>query len=293
MMPEVDRAAASRAAVAARRGRAELKQRLRDGELSPLRVLELSQEGSALASSLRITEFIEALPAIGRVKRERILEELAISERKRLGGLGRQQRARLEHWLRERKGTNQERPILTVLAGPTAVGKGTVVNYLLEHYPEVKLSISATTRDPRPGEIDGQHYYFVTQEGFDRMLAQNDLLEWATVHGVNRYGTPRGPVYDEAGAGRLVLLEIDLQGARQVRAAEPSAKLVFLAPPNWDELVRRLEGRGTEDKEERQRRLATARVEMAAADEFDVVIVNDDVERAAKELVEVMRGRND
>src|SRR6478735_1174632 len=177
---------------------------------------------------------------------------------------------------------------LTVLAGPTAVGKGTVSADVRARFPQVWLSVSATTRSPRPGEIDGVHYHFVGADEFDRMVAAGDLLEWAVVHGRNRYGTPRGPVEARLAAGEPALLEIDLQGARQVRESMPDARFVFLAPPSFAELVRRLVGRGTEDAEERERRLETARVELAAEPEFDHVVVNDDVHRATDELVRVM-----
>jgi guanylate kinase len=177
---------------------------------------------------------------------------------------------------------------LTVLAGPTAVGKGTVSADLRARYPQVWLSVSATTRAARPGEIDGVHYRFVSNETFDSMVAHGELLEWAIVHGQNRYGTPRGPVEQRLAAGQPALLEIDLQGARQVRETMPDARFVFLAPPSWEELERRLVGRGTEDAAERERRLATARVELAAESEFDHVIVNDDVRRATDELIQVM-----
>ena len=178
---------------------------------------------------------------------------------------------------------------LTVLAGPTAVGKGTVAAYVREHHPDIWLSVSATTRRPRPDEVDGRHYHFMTNEHFGRMVDQGELLEWATVHGRAQYGTPRGPVESALADGRPALLEIDLQGARQVRETMPDALFVFLAPPSWDELVRRLVGRGTETEEEREVRLTTARAELAAAEEFDVTIVNDDVRRAADELVSLMR----
>ncbi|NHA69656.1 guanylate kinase [Phycicoccus flavus] len=174
---------------------------------------------------------------------------------------------------------------LTVLAGPTAVGKGTVAAYVREHHPEIWLSVSATTRRPRPGEVDGVHYHFVSEDRFEEMVAAGELLEWAVVHGRARYGTPRAPVEEVLAAGRPALLEIDLQGARQVRRTMPDAFFVFLAPPSWDELVRRLVGRGTEDEEERAARLETARTELAAAAEFDVTVVNDDVRRAAEDLV--------
>jgi guanylate kinase len=177
---------------------------------------------------------------------------------------------------------------LTVLAGPTAVGKGTVSADIRARYPEVWLSVSATTRPPRPGEIDGVHYHFVGPEAFAEMVARGELLEWAVVHGRNSYGTPRQPVLEHLRAGVPALLEIDLAGARQVRLAMPDARFVFLAPPSFDELERRLVGRGTESAEERERRLQTARIELAAASEFDHIIVNDDVRRATDELIEVM-----
>ncbi len=177
---------------------------------------------------------------------------------------------------------------LTVLAGPTAVGKGTVSADVRTRYPEVWLSVSATTRAPRPGEVHGKHYWFVDEAEFDRMVADGDLLEWAVVHGRHRYGTPRRPVEEALAQGRPALLEIDLQGARQVRATMPAALFVFLAPPSFDELVRRLVGRGTEDAEERERRLTTARTEMAAETEFDVTIVNADVRQATDDLVHCM-----
>jgi guanylate kinase len=148
--------------------------------------------------------------------------------------------------------------------------------------------VSATTRRPRPGERDGEHYHFVDEGTFDAMIAAGELLEWAVVHGRHRYGTPRRAVDEALLAGRPALLEIDLQGARQVRASMPDALFVFLAPPSWDELVRRLVGRGTETAAERERRLDTARLEMAAEPEFDVTIVNDDVHRATDELVQCM-----
>lgn len=181
---------------------------------------------------------------------------------------------------------------VTVLAGPTAVGKGTVSAAIRARYPQIWLSVSATTRAPRPGEVDGVHYRFVGEEEFSRLIEDGQMLEWAVVHGRNKYGTPRGPVEEKVAEGRPVLLEIDLAGARQVRESLPEARFVFLAPPDWDTLVRRLVGRGTEDEEERERRLATARVELAAEDEFDVTIVNDSVDRAADELARLL-GVND
>ncbi|HEY9496463.1 MAG TPA: guanylate kinase [Intrasporangium sp.] len=185
--------------------------------------------------------------------------------------------------------TPREPGRLTVLAGPTAVGKGTIAAYVRTHFPGVWFSVSMTTRKPRPGEVDGVHYHFVDNQEFDRLVAAGEFLEHAVVHGFAQYGTPRGPVERAIREGKDALLEIDLQGARQVRDTWPDALFVFLEPPNWEELVRRLVGRGTEDEAERTRRLDTARAELAARAEFDKVIVNDDVRRASEELVSLMR----
>ncbi|WP_110588922.1 guanylate kinase [Microbacterium suaedae] len=291
--PEVDRVAASRKAVAARRARASLKRDLATRVVTPQEVLRRAvADSSSAAGTLRVPEFLTSLPAIGEGKRDRILAELQISPVKRLGGLGSRQRDALRGWLDDRSPEPEPRPgrsSLVVLAGPTAVGKGTVATHIRENHPDVLLSVSATTRAPRPGEENGRHYYFVDDAEFDRMVAEHELLEWATVHGTHRYGTPRGPIDRALAEGRSVLLEIDMQGAFQVRASEPRATLVFLLPPTWDELVSRLVGRGTEDEEERARRLRTARAELAAQGEFDYRIVNEDVADAARQVVDLMQ----
>jgi guanylate kinase len=173
---------------------------------------------------------------------------------------------------------------LTVLSGPSGVGKSTVAAELRRCSPEIWISVSVTTRSPRPGEVSGREYYFADDREFDRMVAAGELLEWAEFAG-NKYGTPREPVRRRIEAGLPTLLEIDLAGARQVRRAMPDALLVFLAPPSWEELVRRLTKRGTEAPEAVERRLEVAREELAAADEFDITLVNTSVEEVCRQMV--------
>jgi guanylate kinase len=291
--PEVDRVAASRRAVAARRERAALKKDVAMRVITPQELLRRAlADPASPAGAMRVPEFLTAIPAIGEGKRDRILHDLEISPVKRLGGLGSRQREDLRQFLDARWPEVEPRggrSRLVVLAGPTAVGKGTVAAHIKAHHPEIVLSVSATTRAPRPGEVDGEHYFFVDDAQFDRMIQGGELLEHATVHNAYRYGTPRGPIEKALEAGRTVLLEIDLQGARQVREADPSATLVFLLPPSWDELVQRLVGRGTEDAAERARRLRTAKTELASQGEFDYRVVNDDVGRAADEVARLAR----
>jgi len=179
-------------------------------------------------------------------------------------------------------------PKLLVIAGPTAVGKGTVARRILETNSDIVLSVSATTRQPRKGEVDGESYFFLSDAEFDRLIESGEMLEFAVVHGTHRYGTPRQPVLAAIEAGKNVLLEIDIQGASQVKEQMPEAITVFIAPPSWDELVRRLEGRGTEDSVEMERRLATARIELQAQGQFDHVVINDDVAKCAQSVVELL-----
>lgn len=177
---------------------------------------------------------------------------------------------------------------ITVISGPTAVGKGTVVSALRRRCPDLWVSVSATTRRPRPGERDGLDYLFVSEAEFDELIASDGFLEWATVHGRHRYGTPAAPVHAAVAAGRRVILEIDLQGAREAKAKLPGVLSIFLSPPSWEILVGRLVGRGTENEEARASRLETARAEMATAEEFDRVIVNEDLGTTVQVLVDLL-----
>jgi guanylate kinase len=178
---------------------------------------------------------------------------------------------------------------LLVVAGPTAVGKGTVVDYILKNYSNFHISVSATTREPRPGEVDGKSYYFVSHEEFEAQIKAGQMLEYAVVHGDNKYGTPRKPVEDALDRGEHVILEIDIQGARQVKQAMPEAISIFIAPPSWEVLVERLQARGTETAIEQQKRLETAKSELASQGEFDHVVINDEVARCAAEVVELLK----
>jgi guanylate kinase len=187
----------------------------------------------------------------------------------------------------------QQRGRLVVLAGPSGVGKTSVVNEVRAQYPDLWFSVSATTRQRRPGEVHGRDYQFVSPAEFDRMIADGELLEWADIHGgTHRSGTPRAPVEQRVAAGLPALIEVDLNGARALRTAVPEAFLVFLAPPSWDDLVDRLVGRGTEPPDVVQRRLQTAKEEIAAQEEFDAVVVNTDVRSAARELLTLVLGNS-
>ena len=193
-------------------------------------------------------------------------------------------------------GGEPHRPVahgrVVVLSGPSAVGKSSVVRRLREQVPDLRFSVSATTRAPRPGEVDGVDYHFVSPGEFQQLIDRGDLLEWADIHGgLHRSGTLAAPVAKAADAGHPVLIEVDLAGAKAVKKAMPAAVTVFLAPPSWEALEQRLAGRGTETPAVMARRLATARAELAAQGEFDVVVVNSQLESACAELVSLLVGK--
>jgi guanylate kinase len=172
---------------------------------------------------------------------------------------------------------------LIVFTGPSGVGKGTLLRSLLRRHPELYFSISVTTRSPRPGEVDGQHYYFVTRPQFEQMVVEGELLEWAEFAG-NCYGTPRRPVKQQIEKGRSVVLEIELEGARQIHQTFPDALRVFILPPSLEELENRLRDRAQDSEQAILRRLRRAKAELEAASEFDVQIINDDLEKALDRL---------
>ncbi len=274
------RAQALAAARAVRQERALLRAALKSGATDGAALIAQSGEDDTW-HGVRVRWLLESLPGIGPVRAAALMERAGIAPSRRLGGLSQRQRAAIAAAVASRRPALSP---LVVVSGPSGVGKSTVVRAALELVPEAWLSVSTTTRPARPGEVDGRDYFFVSDEEFTRMQAQGELLESATFAG-NRYGTPRGPVAEHRAAGHPVLLEIEVQGARQVRASAPDAVLVFLAPPSWEVLKQRLVGRGTETDDSVARRLQHAEDELAAQGEFDAVVVNTDVREAAESLV--------
>jgi guanylate kinase len=267
------------AATAARRARALIKEKLRSSEVS---VFDVINSAEPALQKMRVRELLESVPGVGRLRATAIMERAKISPTRRVAGLGRIQISQLRGELAMSK-VDPKRGILVVMSGPGGVGKSTITREL-RNDPRFWISVSATTRDPRPGEREGFDYYFYNDTKFDQMIAQSQFLEWAEFAGA-RYGTPKEPIEHWLDLGKNVLLEIEIEGARQVRRVDPKAILVFIAPPSWEALKERLLGRGTDSLERQAARLALAEIEMAAASEFDHILVNHEVGPLIEELV--------
>ena len=274
-----ERAAAMAAATAARRARALIKEKLRSSEVS---VFDVINSAEPALQKMRVRELLESVPGVGPLRATAIMERAKISPTRRVAGLGRIQISQLRGELAMSK-VDPKRGILVVMSGPGGVGKSTITREL-RNDPRFWISVSATTRDPRPGEREGFDYYFYNDTKFDQMIAQSQFLEWAEFAGA-RYGTPKEPIEHWLDLGKNVLLEIEIEGARQVRRVDPKAILVFIAPPSWEALKERLIGRGTDSPERQAARLALAEIEMAAESEFDHILVNHEVGPLIEELV--------
>ena len=280
LTPEARSAALEKAKVSRKR-RAQVKNQVKSGELSIAEVLDLAKSDEIVAK-MRVLELLESKSGVGKVRGAALLDKLKISRTRRIQGLGRLQ---AEEILREFPSlTSTVRGKLVVLSGPGGVGKSTVAKELKRSSPFV-VSVSATTRAPRFNEVDGVDYHFLSNEEFDKSVKRNEFLEWAEFAG-SKYGTPSAPVLKAMADGHSVLLEIEISGAKQVKKKMPEAILVFLEPPTWEELVARLEGRGTDSAERRAARLALAQDEMAAASFFDKIVVNDQVEKVVARLID-------
>ena len=274
-----ERRAALLKAKESRQLRAEIKRQIAVGELN---IFDAINDPRESIRRMRVIDLLSALPGVGKARATLIMERRNISPTRRIGGLGQLQLRALGKELAVAK-VEPTRGNLIVISGPGGVGKSTITA-ALRGDPRFWISVSATTREPREGERAGIDYFFYSHERFQEMIESGEFLEWAEFAG-NHYGTPKTPVEEWRTMGKHVILEIEIDGARQVRSHEGGATLIFIAPPSWDELVRRLTGRGTDSPERRAARLALAEEEMAAAGEFDAVLVNENVDSLIQQLV--------
>ena len=272
------RSAALAKAKESRQVRSAAKTKIKSGDLSLSDVFTLAEKDSFIAK-MRVFELLASLNGVGKIRATAIMERLNISPTRRIQGLGKHQISAL----RSEFSPAQSRGKLIVLSGPGGVGKSTIAAYIREH-GTFWVSVSSTTRQPRVNEKNGVEYYFLTEEEFDQEITKNHFLEWAHFAGA-RYGTPREPVEQELSAGKNVLLEIDIEGAKQVKLHAPEAILVFLEPPSWEELVSRLERRATDSPQRRAERLQLAQEELATASFFDHRLINDQVENVVQKLL--------
>jgi len=262
-----------------RKERAEVKSSIARSEIT---IFDAINDHRESIRRMRVIDLLAAVPGVGKSRAANIMERRAISPTRRIGGLGPLQLMALRKELAVGK-TDPVRGNLIVLSGPGGVGKSTITS-ALRGDPRFWVSVSATTREPRPNEKEGVDYFFYSEEKFQTMIDAGEFLEWAEFAG-SRYGTPRIPVDEWRNVGKHVILEIEIDGARQVRKSDPTSRSVFIAPPDWDELVRRLTSRGTDSPERRAARLALAEAEMAAASEFDFTLVNDQVDTLIARLI--------
>ncbi len=278
------RTAAAAKAVKARRERSEIKDLLASGKIS---IFDLFADKRESITRMKLSDALKAVPGVGVKRVDQIFMKTGISKSRRIAGVGRKQLEQLRQELLLMK-TLPQPGNLIVVSGPSGVGKSTITNHLKNH-PRFWVSISATTRARRAGEVDNKDYMFVSDEQFDRMVKNKEFLEWAEFTGA-KYGTPAEPVSKALAKGLNVILEIELNGARQVRKNAPRAILVFIEPPSWSELESRLLNRGTESSELIERRLARAKEELLASSEFDFVLVNTQVDQVVAELVSLSLG---